>query len=152
VRRFECDPRVAALLFFHWVDETDRDRFQSGAIRADDTEKPVVDAVKNAVQTGCIGAHAAWQHSTTVDGATLNLTSKAGYLFFVKANEDATFTATAKKNGTNGKPLLVTGKVKAYLGTGVKFPGIRIADVGSYSFTVKVAAALNPARTATLTP
>ena len=56
VRRFECDPRVAALLFFHWVDETDRDRFQSGAIRADDTEKPVVDAVKDAIDSGCTGA------------------------------------------------------------------------------------------------
>jgi hypothetical protein len=152
VRRFECDPRVAALLFFHWVDETDRDRFQSGAIRADDTEKPVVDAVKGAIDAGCTGAAVAWRHSTTVDGATLSVTPKAGYLFFVKANEDATFTATAQRMRPKGKPLRVDGKVKAYLGTGVKFPGINLANAASYKFTVKVAAALNPARTATLTP
>jgi len=152
VRRFECDPRVAALLFFHWVDETDRDRFQSGAIRADDTEKPVADAVKDAVDGGCTRANVPWMHSTTVDGATLNLVSKAGYLFFVKANEDATFTATAKKKGSNATPLRVDGKVKVYVGTGVKFPGIKLADMAAYTFTVKVAAALNPARTATLKP
>ena len=152
VRRTQCDPRVAALLFFHWVDETDRDRFQSGAIRADETEKPVVDAVKNAVDAGCAGAKVAWRHSNTVDGATLNLTPKAGYLFFVKANEDATFTAIAKKKGSKAKPLRVDGKVKAYLNTGVKFPGVTSADLASYKFTIKVAAALNPARTVTLTP
>ena len=25
-----CDPHVGALLFFHWIDEADRDRLQSG--------------------------------------------------------------------------------------------------------------------------
>ena len=57
-----------------------------------------------------------------------------------------------EEEGSNAKPLRVDGKVKAYLGTGVKFPGIKLADLAAYKFTVKVAAALNPARTATLTP
>ena len=109
-----------------------------------------------AVRVGVVGAGALGYHHVrlfrTVDGATLNVTPKAGYLFFVKANEDATFTATAQRKRSKAKPLRVDGKVKAYLGTGVKFPGIKLANAASYTFTVKVAAALNPARTATLTP
>jgi hypothetical protein len=46
VRRFACDPHVAALLFFHCIDEADRDRMQTGLLRADGTSK-----AGNAVKT-----------------------------------------------------------------------------------------------------
>ena len=39
IRMAACDPSVAALSFFHLVDEGDRDRFQSGLIRADGSPK-----------------------------------------------------------------------------------------------------------------
>jgi len=161
VSRFACDPHVAALLFFHWVDEKTRgpQGFQSGAVRADGSLKPVADAVKNAIAGGCTGSQLAWRHSTTVDGASVTWRPKAGYLFFVRGNEDATFTATAtptknavklaKKLRKKLKPVIVKGKVKAYMVAGVKLKGITYKNSRSYTFSVKVRATMNPARTAT---
>ena len=34
VQRYACDPHVAALLFFHWIDEADRDRLPERRYRA----------------------------------------------------------------------------------------------------------------------
>jgi hypothetical protein len=151
VSRFACDPHVAALLFFHWVDETDRDRFQSGAIRADDTAKPVVDAVKQAIEEGCTGPQVVWRHSTSVDGAALDRTPARGFLFFVTANEDASFVATATpKPGVDARRATMVGAVKAYRKTGVEFPGINARSARNYSFTVRLSAAMNPARITTL--
>jgi hypothetical protein len=152
VRRFACDPHVAALLFFHWVDETDRDRFQSGAIRADASEKPAVESVRQAVDAGCQGAPTGWRHSNTVDGASLDTVPRKGFLFFVEADEDATFvaTATAKRRGVEPRQVVAAGDVKAYRPAGVKLPGIRVVNLGRYTVTVQVGAALNTARTARL--
>jgi hypothetical protein len=156
VSRFECDPHVAALLFFHWVDETDRDRFQTGAVRADDSLKPAAAAVRDAVAGGCAGAQVRWGHSRSVDGASVGGPAKAGYLFFVRAGEDATFTATAtaKRAGAGTKPrrVAVKGKLKAYRARGVKFRGIGAGNAGAYRFSVRIAAALDPGRVTTLRP
>jgi hypothetical protein len=152
VSRFACDPHVAALLFFHWADETDRDRFQSGAIRADDTAKPVADAVQKAIGDGCTGPQVLWRHSTSVDGAALDRTPARGFLFFVTANEDASFVATATpKRGTAGR-VVMAGTVKAYRKTGVRFAGIDAAHARNYRFSVRISAALDPARAVTLKP
>ncbi len=40
-----CDPSVAALNLFHLLDEDDRDRFQSGLIRADGSPKDSIPLV-----------------------------------------------------------------------------------------------------------
>ena len=40
VQRYACDSHVAALFFFHWIDEADRDRMQSGLVRANRAVKP----------------------------------------------------------------------------------------------------------------
>jgi hypothetical protein len=160
VSRFACDPHVAALLFFHWIDETDRDRLQSGLVRADNTVKPGANAVKEAVADGCKGAQITWRHSTPVDGASATWKPKKGYLFFVKAFEDATFTATAtptkkalklaKKLKKKLKPVTVKGKIKAYVSSGVKLKGIPYKKASSYTFSVKVTADMNRARVTTL--
>jgi len=156
VGKFACDPHVAALLFFHWVDEIDRDRFQTGALRSDDSVKPAADAVKSAVTTGCTGEQVYWRHSTAVDGAAVSGGPKNGFLFVVNANEDAAFTATAtptlkwRRAHPGATALTATGSLKAYAGKGVKIPGIGVRDLTGYRFTVKLAAAMNPARTTTL--
>ena len=160
VQRFTCDPRVAALLFFHWIDEADRDRIQSGLVRANRAMKPAANAVRDAIGDGCTRAQVAWRHSMAVDGASATWKPKAGFLFFVKAFEEATFTATAtpkkaalkraKKLGQKLKAVKVKGKLKAYAGGGVKFKGIKFANANKYTFSVKVTAALNPKRTVTL--
>src|SRR3954462_13704194 len=64
VQRYACDPHVAALLFFHWIDEADRDRLQTGFLRPDGTAKPAADAVGSAIADGCAGALVGWRHST----------------------------------------------------------------------------------------
>jgi hypothetical protein len=156
VQRYACDPHVAALLFFHWIDESDRDRLQSGLVRADKTTKPAAKAVRDAVAAGCTGVEVAWRHSTTVDGASASWKPKAGYLFFVKSFEEAKFTATAtpkknaKKHNRKLKRITVKGTLKAYVGTGVKFKGITSKTASSYTYSVKVAAAMNPGRIVTL--
>jgi hypothetical protein len=160
VQRYACDPHVAALLFFHWIDEADRDRLQSGLLRADGTMKPAANAVRDAIAGGCAAAHVGWRHSTTVDGARVSWKPKAGFLFFAKASEDATFTATAtptkaalkraKASKQKAKTVTLKGKLKAYLGHGIKFKAIKPNNASSYTYTVKLTAALNPTRTVTL--
>jgi hypothetical protein len=160
VQRYACDPHVAALLFFHWIDEADRDRLQSGLLRADRTMKPAANAVKDAIAGGCAAASFGWRHSTTVDGASVTWKPKAGYLFFAKAFEDATFTATAtptkaalkraKALKQKLKAVTLKGKLKAYLGRGIKFKAIKPTKASSYTYKVKITATLNPTRTVTL--
>ena len=160
VRRYACDQHVAALLFFHWIDEADRDRLQSGLLRADWTIKPAANAVRDAIAGGCAAAPVRWHHSTTVDGASATWKPKAGYLFFAKASEDATFTATAtptksalkraKALKQKLKAVTLKGKLRAYVGHGIKFKAIKLKNASNYTYKVKVTAALNPARTLTL--
>jgi hypothetical protein len=154
VRRVACDPRVAALLMFHWVDETDRAGFQSGTVRADGSLKPAAAAMKGAIAGGCNSA-TSWRHTSAVVGAAINKTPKSGFLFFVTAQEEATFTVTAASKSksaksTKSKKLTVNGKIKAYTQTGVKIPGVNAKNAGNYSISVKFGATMNPARTTTL--
>jgi hypothetical protein len=160
VQRYVCDPHVAALLFFHWIDETDRDRLQTGLLRADGTIKPAANAVRGAIARGCAAASVGWRHSTTVDGASVTWKPKAGYLFFAKAFEETMFTATAtptkaalkraKAHRQKMKTVTLKGKLKAYLAHGIKFKAIKLKNANSYTYKVKVTATLNPARTVTL--
>jgi hypothetical protein len=158
IRKVACDPRVAALLMFHWVDEVSRNTgFQSGAVRADGSLKPAAAAMKSAIAAGC-SSTTSWRHSTSVAVVAINKTPKAGFLFFVTAQEEATFTVTAtptsksskSAKAAKAKPITVNGKIKAYVQTGVKVPGVNAKNAGSYAISVKFAATMNPARTTTL--
>jgi hypothetical protein len=160
IARYACDQHVAALLFFHWIDESDRDRLQSGLARATGTLKPAANAVRDAIAAGCQGSPVLWRHSIHVDGASSTWKPQNGSLFSVKAFEDATFVATAtptkaavakaKRVGKKLKKLTVKGKVKAYSSSGVRFAGIKYATSRSYTFSVKIAASLDPKRVSTL--
>jgi hypothetical protein len=160
VQRYACDSRVAVFLFFHWIDESDRTRFQTGLVRANNTIKPSAKAVENAISTGCVGAQSRWRHSTGVKGAAISWKPKSGFLFHATSLEDATFIATAtptknavkqaKKLEKKLKPLTVTGKLNAYIAHGIKFNGINTATAPRYRYTVGISAALNPHRRVTL--
>ena len=160
VQRYACDPNVAALLFFHWIDEADRDRLQSGLVRVDRTMKPAASAVRDAITGGCGLKNVSWRHSTKINGASATWKPKSGFLFFAKAFEEATFVATAtpttralrqaKLLKRKLKPLTVKGKLKAYVGSGIKFRGITIKNAGSYTFKLKLTATMNSTRTVTL--
>ena len=76
-----------------------------------------------------------------------------------KAFEEATFVAKAtpkkialkraKRLGQKLKAVTVKGKMKAYVGTGVKFKGIKFANSGNYTYSVKVTSTLNTKRSVT---
>lgn len=103
VRFFACDPSVESLNFFHLVDEADRDRFQSGLLRADRSQRASYTAVKEAIAQGATCQSApkpAFVQQTKVDGGKivqtlLNSTARSLFArqisFQVKAEEDATF-------------------------------------------------------------
>jgi hypothetical protein len=156
IQRYACDNHVAALLFFHWIDEEDRDRLQSGLVRANRTMKPAANAVRDAIQSGCSGGPVQWHHATKVDGASSTWKPKNGNLFAVKAFEDATFVATATPTKAavklaalrhkKLKPLTFKGKIKAYNATGVRFKGVKFANSRGYTYSVKITSSINPKR------
>jgi hypothetical protein len=173
VRFVECDPSVTALDLFHLVDESDLDRFQSGLVRADGTHRPSYDAVKSAIaDTGglCSGVEASWRHATGVAGAAAQFGVGRRFGFGVSAKEAAGFRAgifraagrrlsesdrgamAAALAGSGPAPGLVSrasGVVRAYLPSRVVFPARSLAP-GWYVYAVRLAASMNPSRTALL--
>src|SRR5436189_4074611 len=177
VRFVSCDPDVRSLSFFHLVDETDLDRWQSGLLRADDSRRPSYDAVKAAIsqtQGRCQLAPPGWTHTTSVNGATVSF----GYLgnprgwsnklwrFRAAAQEDATYKAgvfrvapgklkaKARKAilkslaNPHSKPLLAAkGTALAYKSTLVALPKQGLKRAGFYVYGIRLAAAMNPKRT-----
>jgi hypothetical protein len=178
VRFISCDPDVRSLSFFHLVDEQDLDRWQSGLMRRDDSKRPSYTAVKNAIaqtQGRCALTPPGWQHSTTVNGATVAF----GYLgsgkawnntrwrFRAAAQEDAIYKAAvfrvapgklkafAKKAITRSlasgasRPLLnVRGTVPAYKSKLISLQRKRINRAGWYVYGIRLGAAMNPTQRA----
>jgi hypothetical protein len=94
VRLVACDPQVGALHFFHWIDESDRGGFQSGAFRADGTRRPAFDAIAQAVAdtnggTTCTGSAVVWKHTTSVVGAAATFRSLPARAIEARARENA---------------------------------------------------------------
>jgi hypothetical protein len=163
VRMAACDPSVAALSLFHLVDEDDRDRFQSGLIRADGSPKdsiPLVRAaIRSAVADGCSGFPVSWRHDPGVLGVRANFAGK-GLVRSVSlsAEEDVTYRAAILPvapraaiaralQGVSAAPH-AKGTVKAYRAPRLRVP--RPARAGRYVTAVRVAAATNPKRTEVL--
>ena len=97
VRFSACDPQVEALHFFHWIDESDRGGFQSGAFRADGTRRPAFEAVAQAIAdtnggTSCPGNVVVWRHTTSVVGAKATLTRLRARAIAASARENAIAT------------------------------------------------------------
>ena len=170
-----CDPAVESLFFFPLIDETDvHNGFQSGNLFADLTPKQSYAAVKakiasaqGACQGGVTGVPEGWQHTVTVIGgqaffgggssatAPSRGPNQKAWGFSATATEDATYTATLVKvaGPGGGSPATVdsaTGLVKAYYTPAIKFH-TATHPAGYYEFTLVLAAATNPARTATFT-
>ena len=66
VKLYACDPSIAAVLFFHLVDEKNLNTsptsggWQSGLEYPDGTPKPSYNAVRQAIATGCTGGQVIW--------------------------------------------------------------------------------------------
>jgi hypothetical protein len=153
VTMYACDPlRIASLLFFHWTDETDRARYQSGFARIDGSVRPVASAVKDAIATPCAN-QTKWKHSTGVSGASASFKSTSAFLFTATAQEDVNFVAGVYKSGKASKALgppvaTAVGTLKAYYTAGIKLPGK--LKPGTYVYAIKFTAVMNPARSVTL--
>jgi hypothetical protein len=175
VRMAVCDSGVRSVSFFHLIDETDLDRWQSGLLRADKTKRPAYDEVKNAIaQTAgsCPGTPTTWRHATKVQGAVVRLSryrrpvAKANKVWAFRANaeEEALYRAglfrvsgarlnakarrviTAALANPRSRPALVaTGKIKAYFGRVVRLPARRV-KAGFYVYGVRLSASMNPDR------
>jgi hypothetical protein len=170
IRFLACDRSVSSLLFFGLVDESDLDRWQAGLIRADGTLRPAYGAVKGTfaqTQGRCGGKSHSWHHTNTVLGAGAKFPRMGRFqpaknrywAFNATAEENARFQAGIFRAGTSrsamarqlargGGLLRKTGMVNAYWTPLVKFPG-RTLPRGRYVFGLRLAAEMNPSRTAT---
>jgi hypothetical protein len=172
IRKAECDPSVRMLSFFHLIDETELDRWQSGLERADGSHRASYDAVKQTIaQTRgtCQGPSASWRHATTVvkAAATWTLsrkpypTSRRTWSFKATAGEYATFRAGLFKAGpkkavlakrlARGRPrpvLLASGTIKGQKRT-VSFARRKLKP-GTYVLAIRMSASMNPQRVSVL--
>jgi hypothetical protein len=162
IRMVACDPSVAALSLFHLVDEVDRDRFQSGLIRADGSPKDSIPHVRAAIASvagGCTGFPVSWRHETGVLGVQARFAGKGRVRSVsLSAEEDVTYRAAilpvapraAIARALQGVAATqqATGTVKAYRMSRLLVP--RPVRRGRFVTAVRVAAATNPKRTTIL--
>jgi hypothetical protein len=169
IRFLGCEPSVSSLLFFGLIDESDLDRWQAGLIRADGTLRPAYGAVKTTfaqTQGRCAGKQHPWRHTESVLGARAKFPAMGRFLpvkhrywaFNATAEESARFQAgvfragprraIARQLARGGGLLRQSGLLNAYWTPLIKFPG-RPLPRGRYVFAVRLAAEMNPDRTAT---
>ena len=167
----ECDPGVRMLSFFHLVDETDLDRWQSGLERADGSHRPSYDAVKQLLDQShgnCQTTPVKWRHVTAVVLPAVAWGSlkpqplkRTRWSFTVGAGEEADFRAGLYKAGPSkavlgkrlaaGKPkplLSARGVIKASTRL-VSFPTRRLKP-GLYVYAIRMTATMNSKRASVL--
>jgi hypothetical protein len=171
---YACDASIRSMLYYGLIDEPDLDRWQAGLIRADATRRPSFGSVKSALARGlarCNRRPKTWRHTYKVVGATVRFgersrsASDTSWSFVGAAEEASTFSAAmyrlpgrglsaarrAKLRAAVGirrtpKPVFsARGKVRAHIGSFVRFPRKRLAR-GYYVFAIRMKAEMNPAR------
>jgi len=171
---FSCDPTVSDALLFHLADERELERFQSGVLRADWSERPSFDALRNAIAgAGSCPLPDLWTHAAGVVGAraTFDLRTSSPrrtlYGLSVTASEPADGRAgifhvpgpAARLSSdaigrslaglSTSRPVLSAAKlVRAGYTPRFEFRG-RLRP-GYYVYAVRLAAQMNPARTQTI--
>ena len=171
IRSLACDPSVRMVSFFHLIDETPLDRWQSGLERADGSHRPSYDSVKQAIaQTGgnCLGKAVTWRHTAGIVLPTAAWGSLARqpanrklWRFKVSAGEEAAYVAGLFKAGPSRaaiakrlagarpKPLLVTKGTMKATNTLVSFPAHRLRP-GRYVYAIRMSATMNSKRVSVL--
>ena len=169
VNQVACDPRIASVSFFHFIDEADRGRFQSGFQDVSGLSRPALAAVKQALAdtaggTRCNGTPAVWAPATGVIGASAltdtngkqKLSNGSGvWGATLMATEDADFLAGVFPEGTTAeqaaaalagagtlRPIQpLTGKVTAQIAKLAKFELSRGVPAGRYLYAVVLSVA-----------
>lgn len=156
-RRVECDPSVRGFFFFHLVDESNLDRFQSGLLRFDWTKRPSYGAVKQVLADTngrCAGAPQTWRHARSVIGADVTFDDEA---LTVQAAEDVIATTGVLPASLSSAQILEalslqapsassTKLVRAYRPAEIR-PELGALRPGTYVEAVLLRAAMNPDRT-----
>jgi hypothetical protein len=173
MRALACDAAVTDAMVFHLVDEPDLNRFQSGLLRVNLTERPSYGAAKAAIASGC-KAPTAWWHEDGVVGARAQFgavdvpVTKSLFGISVTAQEEAraragifrvegpdamlyadNFGRSLAGRTAPAAPLLTASSlVKARYRPRLEFRGQ--LSPGYYVYAVRLAATMNPARSRTL--
>jgi hypothetical protein len=142
-----CQPNVTTFLFFHAVDETDLNRWQSGMYYADGTPKPTAAAVDKAVRDTRGGVIA------QCDGLSLSPVGKVSYpqgkslskvplKVRLTCDIDCEYRVRLERHPRGSTTLSTRGRALAGVTKTVLLPPRRVAR-GSYRFTVTLTAPLN---------
>jgi hypothetical protein len=169
VRTARCDPSIATLNFFHFVDESDRTRLQTGLLRADFSRRAAFKAVRAAIgERVCRGRQVEWRHTESVVGArgdfgaVLGTGGRLDWGLLVSAREGARFTGgifridSALLDGTlierslaSGSPIPRVAAVSGSVRVAKAIPLLMPTGLppGRYLIAVRLTAEMNPART-----
>jgi hypothetical protein len=142
-----CQPNVKAFLFFHAVDESNLDRWQSGLYYADGTPKPSLTAVEDASRDTRGGVIA------KCAGLSLSPVAKVSYpkgksltkvplKVRLKCDIDCKYRVRLERHPLGSTTLSTRGTALAGVSKVVNLPARRIAR-GEYRFTVTLTAPLN---------
>jgi hypothetical protein len=174
IRMLSCDTAVTDAMVFHLVDETDLNRFQTGLLRADRSERASYGAVREAIAgASSCGAPTPWTHTNGVVGAKAlfaernHPATRAIFGISATAEEDADARAGIfRVRGPKAKPkpgeidrslaaaassvpaLSATKPVKAGYTPRFEFRG-RLKP-GYYVFAIRLSATMNAGRSQTL--
>jgi hypothetical protein len=175
IRMLSCDSAVTDAMVFHLVDESDLNRFQTGLLRADRSERPSYGAARDAIAAAAsCAAPTSWTHATGVAGAKAvfaernHPATRAIFGISATASEDAAAKAgmfrvggpkarpqpaeisrsLASASGPSTPALTAIKLVKAGYTPRFEFRG-RLQP-GYYVFAIRLSAAMNPARSQTL--
>jgi hypothetical protein len=142
-----CQPNVTTFLFFHAVDESNLDRWQSGMYYADGTPKPSLTAVEKAARDTRGGVIA------KCAGLSLSPAAKISYpkgksltrvplKVKLTCDIDCKYRVRLERHPRGSTTLSVRGTALAGVAKSVALPARRVAR-GDYRFTVTLTHPLN---------
>jgi hypothetical protein len=142
-----CQPNVKTFLFFHAVDESNLDRWQSGLYYSDGTPKPSLAAVDEATRDTRGGVIARCPGLSLSPGAKVSYPrgkslAKIPLKVRLTCNIDCTYRVRLELYPRGSTTLSTRGKALAGVAKTVRLPARRVAR-GSYRFTVTLTAPVN---------
>ena len=142
-----CQPNVTTFLFFHTVDESNLDRWQSGMYYADGTPKPSLTAVEGAARDsrGGVIAKCAGLSLSPVGKVSYprgNALKKLPLKVRIKCDIDCKYRVRLERHPLGSTTLSTRGTALAGVAKTVNLPARRVAR-GAYRFTVTLTAPLN---------
>jgi len=142
-----CQPNVKMFLFFHAVDESDLDRWQSGLYYVDGTPKPSLAAVDDATRDTRGGVITRCPGLSLSPGAKVvypkgKALSKVPLKIRLTCDIDCVYRVRLERYPRGSTTLSTRGKAMAGVTKTVTLPARRIAR-GAYRFTVTLIAPVN---------